>query len=239
LVRVGWFVDIDRGGVLYEAPRPLAHTFDLAPTDRKAPTHCPAVQNYAASVYAVACPFKLSLRCAEEGGNWTFWLDRRQSEVDADGMDRLITLLPRREWRHPQRPILQIQAPYVFVSDDEVELTQVPAHQHYSGDRPGIVIAGRFPIRDWPRPLSFAFEWHDVSRPLKLNRGEPWFYLSFRAASGERVRLERIVKTEAIDRYLAHIADVATYTGRTFDLMSRAREVRPAQLLPETSNVKS
>ena len=239
MVRVGWFVDIERGAVLYDAPRPVAHTFDLTATDRKAPTHCPAVQDFSTSVYVVPCPFKLALRCVTQGQTWEFRLDRRQSEVDAEGADRLITFLPRREWRHPQRPILQIQAPYVFISDDEVELTQAPSHQHYFAHRPGVVIAGCFPIRDWPRPLSFAFEWHDVSAPLRLNRGEPWFYLSFAARSGERVRLERIAKSEAIAKYIAHISDVATYTARTFDLMDKAREVRPTHLLPESADDKS
>jgi hypothetical protein len=163
-------------------------------------------------------------------------LDRRQSEVEPDAADRLLTFLPRREWRHPDRPILQIQAPYVFVSDDEVELTQEPPHQHYLPGRPGVTIAGSFPIRDWPRPLSFAFEWHDIAAPLLLKRGEPWFYLSFYAASGDRVRLERIAKSKALQDYLAHISDVATFTARTFDLIERAREVRPARLLPEATN---
>jgi hypothetical protein len=236
VVRVGWFVDIDRGAVIYDAPRPLSRTFDFAATDRKAPTHCPAVQSFASAMYVVPCPFKLSLRCVAHEQAWEFRLDRRQSELDPDAANELFTFLPRREWRHPQRPIVQIQAPYVFVSDDEVELTQVPSHQHYQPDRPGVVIAGRFPIRDWPRPLSFAFEWHDVAAPLKLARGEPWFYLTFETRTGERVRLERIAKTEAIARYIAHISDVATYTGRTFDLMNKAREVRPPRLLPEMAD---
>jgi hypothetical protein len=236
LVRVGWFVETERGAVLYDAPRPLAHTHDFGATDRKAPTHCPAVQSYAAGVYVVSCPFTLALRCGRRGTNWEFRLDRRQSEIDPAAADRLFTFLPPREWRHPERPILQVQAPYVFVSDDEVELTQEPPHQHYMPGRPGVIIGGAFPIRDWPRPLSFAFEWHEIAAPLLLKRGEPWFYLSFRAASGDRVRLERIAKSKVIEGYLAHISDVATFTARTFDLIERAREVRPASLLPEVTN---
>ena len=236
MVRVGWFVEIDRGAVLYEAPRPLGHTYEFGATDRKAPTHCPAVQGYTAGRYVVPCPFTLALRCARRGPSWEFRLDRRQSEIDPDAADRLFTFLPPREWRHPERPILQIQAPYIFVSDDEVELAQEPPHQHHLPGRPGVTIAGSFPIRDWPRPLSFAFEWHDVAAPLTLKRGEPWFYLSFRSAAGDRVRLEHIAKSKAIEDYIAHISDVATFTARTFDLIERAREVRPARLLPEAND---
>jgi hypothetical protein len=236
LTRVGWFVDVERGAVLYQGPRPLNHTFDFGSTDPKAPTHCPAVQRFATATYAVSCPFTVTLRCVRHGAGWQFRLDRRRSEIDADAAERLITPMSRREWRHPQRPIVQFLAPYIFIADDEVEVAQTPPHQHYHPGWPGVMIAGSFPIRDWPRPLSFAFEWHDTDAPLRLQRGEPWFYVSLRAASGDRVRLERIERTAAIDRFVAHVADVASYTSRTFDLMERAREVRPPRLLPEPND---
>jgi hypothetical protein len=239
LVRVGWFVDVERGAVLYQHPRPLNHTFDFGSTDPKAPTHCPAVQSFAIATFAVPCPFTLALRCVARGAGWEFRLDRRRSEVDADAAERLITPMSRREWRHPERPIVQLLAPYVFIADDEVEVAQTPAHQHYHSARPGVMIAGAFPIRDWPRPLSYAFEWHDTGATLRLQRGEPWFYVSLRAANGERVRLERIEKSPAIEKHMAHVADVASYTARTFDLMERAREVRPPRLLPEPNDVST
>ena len=29
-------------------------------------------------------------------------------------------------------------------------------------------MGGRFPVHIWPRPLSWGFEWHDVTKPLVL-----------------------------------------------------------------------
>src|SRR3546814_19821019 len=68
---------------------------------------------------------------------------------------------------------------YVFVSDDPVYVNQYPPLFHYTPDRPGIQISGRFPIDIWPRPLQWAFGWHDTAKDLILRRGEPLFYVRF------------------------------------------------------------
>src|SRR3546814_12034039 len=66
---------------------------------------------------------------------------------------------------------------YVFVSDDPVYVNQYPPLFHYTPDRPGIQISGRFPIDIWPRPLQWALEWHDTAKDLILRRGEPLCYV--------------------------------------------------------------
>src|SRR3546814_305749 len=58
-----------------------------------------------------------------------------------------------------------------------VYVNQYPPLFHYTPDRPGIQISGRFPIDIWPRPLQWAFEWHDTAKDLILRRGEPLFYV--------------------------------------------------------------
>jgi len=57
---------------------------------------------------------------------------------------------------------------------------------HYAKDPlPGTIFGGRFPINVWPRPL-WAFEWHDPSKPIKINRGEPLFYATFETLPQDR-----------------------------------------------------
>jgi hypothetical protein len=233
-MRVGWFADVQEGGVLFDAPRPFSHVVERRSSDRKSADHCPAVQRVQTNIFVVPCAYTLSVRIVESGGVWELRLDRSKSEISGEAAVRTIQLMPRREWRHPDRTIIQTLAPYVFVSDDEVELTQLPAHQHYFGDqRPGILIAGNFPIRDWVRPLNFAFEWHDIERPLTLKRGEPWFYLSFANATGERITIEQIKSTPEISAYMAHLRGVTSFTTHTFELLDRARKIRPIAFLPQ------
>jgi len=232
-MRVGWFPDVQEGGVLFDAPRPISHVIERSSSDQKSPDHCPAVQRGRATIFVVPCAYTLALRCVKSGSVWELRLDRSGSEISAEAAGRAIKLMPRREWSNPDRPIIQILAPYVFVSDDELELAQIPAHQHYFGQRrPGILIAGNFPIRDWPRPLNFAFEWHDVEHPLILRRQEPWFYVAFSSATSEHITIEQINKTPEISSYMAHLRGVTGFTAQTFELIARAREIRPDILLP-------
>ena len=61
-----------------------------------------------------------------------------------------------------------------------VYLSQLAAFAHYRPDPlPGTIFGGRFPISIWPRPLMWAFEWHEPGKDLILKRGEPLFYVQF------------------------------------------------------------
>jgi hypothetical protein len=91
------------------------------------------------------------------------------------------------EWRHPQRPIIQVMTPLFFVSDAPVWPTQLPAFYHRpTPSLPGIMLGGRFPIHVWPRELVWAFEWHDINADLIIHRGDPWFYLNFETQDPSR-----------------------------------------------------
>jgi len=96
------------------------------------------------------------------------------SPMRPKGLSHYVILTPEREWRYPDRPTLQIKLPYVFISDAPVYLSQLPPFLHMLNDPwPGTLFGGRFPINIWPRPLMWAFEWHQASKPLILKRGDP------------------------------------------------------------------
>lgn len=126
-------------------------------------------------------------------------------------------LHPQNEWRHPERPIIQITAPY---------LDYLPT------PRPGVQMGGRFPIHIWPRPLSWGFEWHDINKPLVLKRGEPWFYVRFETENpAAHVRLVEQEMTGELTKYLDSIIDVSNYVNKTYSMFGEARRIRPAKLL--------
>ena len=41
------------------------------------------------------------------------------------------------------------------------------------------MVAGKFNIYDWQRPLSYAIEWFDTSKDLIIKTGQPLFYIMF------------------------------------------------------------
>ncbi len=79
-------------------------------------------------MFEVPCPIDLRLgfRFAENGQTQLTNLDGDQSSIRAKHLGQMLAVVNRREWRHPDRPLIQIVTPYMFVADEPVYLTQIP-----------------------------------------------------------------------------------------------------------------
>lgn len=137
------------------------------------------------------------------------------------------------EWRYPDRPTMQLILPYLFIADEPVWITQLDAFMHYRREPlPGTIFGGRFPISVWPRPLMWAFEWHDISRDIVLKRGDPLFYVQFEAEGPDRpVQLVEAEKTAELSAYLEAIGGAVNYVNQSFSLFRAAEALRPKSLL--------
>jgi hypothetical protein len=234
VVEVGWMVDADKAGFIYEAPRQYQRNAPK-PASTKAVGYCPAVLDYEARIFEVPCPFDLHLRLARDAeGNLQLQYPRpHESTSNPQYVSRLIVASNPTEWREPDKPVLQIMTPYRFVADEPVWINQLPPFYHFRRPPlPGLMIGGRFPIHDWPRVLSWAFEWHRPEKDLILTRGEPWFCARFETADPSRqVRLVEAEMTPELEQYLKGMDTVTQYVSRTFSLFPTARSRRPQQLL--------
>jgi hypothetical protein len=145
----------------------------------------------------------------------------------------VLTLVAEGEWRFPDRPTLQLSLPYCFIADETVYLTQLGTFAHYRRDPlPGTIFGGRFPINIWPRPIMWAFEWHEPERDLILRRGEPLFYLQFEAQGPDRpVQMIEAARTPELMAYMESLSGVVNYVNQTFALFRAAEDRRPARLL--------
>lgn len=229
---VGWLLNTEQGSIIWDTPRPVR--MESQSTDPRSVGQCPSVLDFDRRQYAINCPIDVHLRVklTASGMDITNVLADK-SPIRSDALQRWIVFQPRHEWRHPERPVLQMLTSYVFVSDDPVYINQYPPILHYSGDRrPGIQISGRFPIDIWPRAVMWAFEWHDTSKDLILKRGEPLFYVRFEGPDpAAHVRLIEASKTPELDSYMSSIMGVSEVVGQTYSLFKTARERRPAKLL--------
>ena len=233
-VTVGWLLREERGAALYEAPRRV-RSAPMSRTHAKSASRCPAILNLESRHVEVACPFDLPLGFVRdsEGRAGLRNLAGASSPVRASRLADIVHLVNEAEWRHPDRPTVQMSLPYVFVSDEPVYLSQFPPFQHYRSDPwPGTLFGGRFPIDVWPRPLMWAFEWHDVEKPLRLSRGEPLFWCQFETVPPDRpFRLVEAARTPELEAWLEGMAGVVNHVNRTFSLFRTARERRPAVLV--------
>jgi len=229
---VGWLLNTDNASIVWDTPRPVR--IESQSSDPRSVGQCPSVLDFDRRQFVVNCPIDVHLRMnlTATGMDITNVLADK-SPIRADALQRWIVFQPRHEWRHPNRPVLQMLTPYVFVTDDPFYINQSPPILHYWGDtRPGIQISGRFPIDIWPRALQWAFEWHDTTKDLVLRRGEPLFYVRFEGPDpAAHVRLVEARKTPELESYMASITGVTEIVGQTYSLFKTARERRPAKLL--------
>ena len=234
LVRVGWLLREEQGSVIYDAPMRVRS----APPRRrhaKSASRCPAVIGLESRYFAVKCPFELHLSFVRDkhGKPGLRNVLGQNSPVRPNKLNSLLHLTAESEWRHPDRPTIQMSLPYVFVADEPVYLSQVAPFMHYRSDPwPGTIFGGRFPIDVWPRPLMWAFEWHDTDKELKLSRGEPLFYCQFETVPQDRpVQLIEAALTPELDGYLKQISGVVNFVNQSFSLFGTAAERRPETLV--------
>jgi hypothetical protein len=233
-VNVGWFIDTKRSSVLFDAPTRV-HSRIASREHAKSASRCPAAVNVESRYFEVKCPFDISVAFfREKNGRPNLRnLSVNKSSIRANELREVLLLTEEVEWRFKDRPTLQLSLPYVFVSDELVYMSQLPPFLHYSANPwPGTQFCGRFPINIWLRQIFWAFEWHDISKPLILTRGEPLFYLNFETLPQNRpVQLVEAEKTKELEEYANSMAGVAAYVNQTFSLFKNAEERRPKKLL--------
>ncbi|QZH75947.1 MAG: hypothetical protein JY451_05045 [Erythrobacter sp.] len=234
-VTVGWTVRWPgAGGSIWGPPKAFART-DPKSASAKSIQACPAAIDFDRRHFVIPCPVDLELAFVRNGQGQLQLTDAdgEQSAMRPQGRANLFQLQPPSEWRHPDRPILQFTAPYVFVADQPCYVVQTAPYLHWFPQaRPGVAMGGRFPVHIWPRPLAWAFEWYDLSQPLKLTRGEPWFYVSFETENpSARVRLVEQELTPELTTFLDSIIDVSNYVNKTYGLFGEAQRRRPEKLV--------
>lgn len=234
VVEVGWVIDAEKSGLIWDAPKPYARGLPK-PSSAKSVQVCPAAVDLDARHFVVPCPIDLHLRINLQPNAEPKLINAAgaQTTVRSKHLNQMISVISRAEWRHPERPILQITTPYLFLSDDVAYINQLPPYLDYCDPPwPGTLICGRFPAHIWPRHLMWAFEWFDTSKDLMIKRGDPWFFVRFETEDPSRpVRLAEAETPPEVRSYIDSISGVANYVNRTFSLFERAQSRRPKTLL--------
>jgi hypothetical protein len=233
-ITVGWFRISDKGAVLYDPPQRL-QSRETAKTHAKSAARCPAVIQMESRYFVVPCPFDLHIGFGRDKAGKAGFVNRagNASPIRTTKLNEVLVMVNEAEWRYPDRPTIQMVLPYVFIADEPVHMTQLGTFAHYRKDPlPGTIFGGRFPINLWPRPVMWAFEWHDPEKDIVLHRGEPLFYVQFEGASPDRsVQLVEVERTAELSAYVEAIGGAVNYVNQTFSLFKSAEALRPATLV--------
>jgi hypothetical protein len=238
-VTVGWFLTSDKGAVLFDAPERLMFR-QTNKAHAKSASRCPAVIQLESRYFVVNCPYDLHIGFARDDKGKPHLINRAGvgSSIRASKLNEVLTLVAETEWRYPDRPTVQLSLPYCFIADELVYISQIGTFAHYRPNPlPGTIFGGRFPLNAWPRPLMWAFEWHEPEKDIVLRRGEPLFYCQFEPQNPERpVQVVEAERTPELAKYMEQIGGVVNYVNQTFSLFKAAEALRPAKLL--TAKVK-
>lgn len=238
-VEVGWTIQSDKASLIWDDPRPYLRKMPR-PASVKSVQLCPAAIDFDARNFVVDCPVDLHLRMKmeDEKGPQLINAAGIQSNVRPKHLSQLVVLVSRAEWRHPDRPIIQVVTPYLFLADEQVYMSQTAPYLDYiAPPLPGVLIGGRFPINIWPRHMMWAFEWYDTRQDVVLKRGQPWFYLRFETPDPSRpIRMIEADMRPEVQHYVDSISGVTNYVNRTFSLFERARKRRPERLVYAKKN---
>jgi hypothetical protein len=78
----------------------------------------------------------------------------------------------------------------------------------------------------------WAFEWHDITKPLKVSRGDPLFYVTFETLPQDRsIAMVEAEVTKDLQDYMEMIGGAVNYVNQTFSLFDAAEARRPAKLV--------
>ena len=233
-VQIGWLLTETKSGVVYYPPERV-RSVEVNRTHAKSASRCPAIINMESRYFMIRVPFDMHLRFVRDKNGKPALRNMLgdASPVRASVLNKKLHVTSESEWRHKNRPTIQVSLPYLFITDEPTHMTQLAAFMHYNKTPlPGTIFGGRFPIHDWPRPLMWAFEWHDASMDLILKRGDPWFYVNFETEPQDRaVSLVEAENTQELAQYLEHISASVNYVNQTFSLFKEAKRARPRKLL--------
>lgn len=233
-ITVGWFLASDKAAVLYDPPERIIFR-QTNKAHSKSASRCPAVIQLESRYFMVKCPFDLHIGFGRDEKGRAVLINRAgtASSIRANKLNEVLTLVSETEWRYPDRPTVQLHLPYCFIADELVYITQLGTFAHYRKDPlPGTIFGGRFPLNIWPRPIMWAFEWHEPQKDIVLKRGEPLFYCQFEGEGPDRpVQLVEAEKTPELSAYMEKVSGVVNYVGQTFSLFKAAEEMRPKKLL--------
>jgi hypothetical protein len=233
-VTVGWLLQDPKTSIIFDPPVRV-RSVEMNRTHAKSASRCPAVINMESRYFEIKCPFDLHLQFARDKDGKPVLQNMlgEASPIRSKKLREHIHLIDEAEWRYKDRPTIQMSLPYIFIADEPVYLTQLAPFMHYSRQpMPGTIFGGRFPVNIWPRPLQWAFEWHDLQKPLILKRGEPLFYVLFETTPQERaVQVVEAQDTPELRGYIEMISGAVNYVNQTFSLFKAAEDRRPAKLV--------
>jgi hypothetical protein len=194
---------------------------------------CPAHQNFSRNLFVIRSPFDLHLKCdvSDEGCELTVG---EESSIKPEKLASFIKVHPISEWRESDKPLLQIMLNYYFLSDDDLDIQYLsPLTTHFFQPAlPGLVLQGRWNIKNWIRPINFVFEWWHTSSDLIIKRGQPILNVMFITEDLDaKIDLIEAEETDEVVAMARSTQNINSYIRNVFSVLPSIVKRRPRRIV--------
>jgi len=163
--------------IMWYEPQPVLKHFIEERNKEVAFLKCPAVTDLYKNTYVIRCPIDLYLHYEKDEYNFPKLVCDNHSQ---EFFDKFI--VQRNITENNKFNMVSLSFGYILYAKEslEVEVAYPCMSHHASTTLKNIsIVCGKYDIGKWVRPLEYAFEVHDISKPLIFKRGDPLYYLRF------------------------------------------------------------
>lgn len=234
---IGYCLENDHGGFAFRPPRTVIESRSKS-LGLRAIQNCPAVNTIERQLVEIPSPIALRMSLSIDNGQLDLRINNTGTFATPKVLNTLISAEPPERWRDPNKPVLRMKLPFFFVTDEPCMASIVPPFLSPSMRKwPGTVVAGRYPVTDWPQSFSWALEWDKFDEELIIRQGEPLAYAMFEFNNpNKRPKLVEATLTDELAEYRAGMDSVHHLTDQIEELWGKARERRPAKLMVPLSD---
>lgn len=231
-VDIGYCLVEEDAGFAFTPPRSV-FAGRTKPLGMRAIQNCPAVNGLERQLIELCSPIALKLSQDTRGGKLGLQIDQKATHARPEMVRKIMAVEPPERWRHPKKPVIQIRLPYFLVTDEPCWVNIVPPFLGPNPRRwPGTMVAGRYPISDWPQNINWAIEWDQPEQELTIRQGDVLAYALFDFDDpNKRPNLVEAEMTPELEEYRAGMDGVRHITSEIEEVWAEARERRPARLL--------
>jgi hypothetical protein len=177
---------------IYFEPEPVFKVFSDERNKKSDFLKCPAFQDFYKNCFLIRSPMDLKITIDKQNGRYIKCHNYNQEFYDT-------FIIPRMQ--NEDFPALSIMFPYLFFSDESVNIEQFHPFMHNNDLLNNIrVVSGKFDISKWCRPLDYAFEIIDENKPIIIKRGDPLYYIRF--STEKNINFIRVYSHDDIFKYI-------------------------------------
>ena len=117
-VYIGAVLLADQARIVFPTPRMIGRGRENTPLSVAAVQACPAVNTYASRSAEILSPFSMRLRCIKHKNSYAVRVVPDGTRLSDRLVNKFVNVMSRKQWRHEERPVIQVSIPWLFVCDE-------------------------------------------------------------------------------------------------------------------------